>query len=164
MTHAGLIVTNPGPEFRFFVETLGFKETWRGSSDGKVLSWINLKAPESEDYVEFMLYKEAPTPDKRGGAHHMCLVVPSVEQTVARLKTATSAVQYTRAIDVHLGRNRKRQANLFDPDGTRVEIMEPTTIDGKPTPPSAAPMPNEVVQENVDRLPTTALLNEAAAI
>jgi len=37
--------------------------------------------------------------------------------------------------------NRKRQVNLFDPDGTRVELMEPVTIDGKPTPPSTAPPP-----------------------
>ena len=40
-------------------------------------------------------------------------------------------------------RNRKRQANLFDPDGTRSEVMEPNTIDGKPTPPSNAPPPRK---------------------
>jgi hypothetical protein len=30
---------------------------------------------------------------------------------------------------------------LFDPDGTRVELMEPKTIDGKPAPSSALPPP-----------------------
>lgn len=49
--------------------------------------------------------------------------------------------EYGREIDVKIGKNRKRQANLFDPDGTRTEVMEPTTIDGKPTPPSDAPPP-----------------------
>ena len=39
------------------------------------------------------------------------------------------------------GVNRKRQINLYDPDGTRVEVMEPDTIDGKPAPNSAAPPP-----------------------
>jgi lactoylglutathione lyase len=43
---------------------------------------------------------------------------------------------------VKVGVNRKRQANLFDPDGTRIELMEPTTIDGKPAPPSTAPPPH----------------------
>jgi hypothetical protein len=43
---------------------------------------------------------------------------------------------------VRLGINRKRQANLFDPDGTRTELMEPNTIDGKPTPSSTAPLRN----------------------
>jgi hypothetical protein len=37
--------------------------------------------------------------------------------------------------EVKVGVNRKRQVNLFDIDGTRVELMEPTTVDGKPTPP-----------------------------
>jgi hypothetical protein len=42
---------------------------------------------------------------------------------------------------MHIGVNGKRQANLFDPDGTRVELMEPVTEDGKPVPSSAAPPP-----------------------
>ena len=141
MAHAGLIVTDLDPEYRFFVDVLGFRETWRGSSDGKVLSWINLKAPGSDEYVELMLYKVAPPPDKRGSAHHICLFVPSVNATVAGLKASPYMQGYGRVIDEHLGKNRKRQANLFDPDGTRVEIMEPVTIDGVPTPPSTAPPP-----------------------
>ena len=40
-----------------------------------------------------------------------------------------------------LGNNGKRQVNLFDPDGTRVELMEPVTADGKPVPSSTAPPP-----------------------
>ena len=39
------------------------------------------------------------------------------------------------------GVNGKRQVNMYDPDGTRVEIMEPNTVDGKPRPPSPAPPP-----------------------
>jgi len=40
-----------------------------------------------------------------------------------------------------VGTNRKRQLNLFDPDGTRVELMEPGTVDGQPVPSSTAPPP-----------------------
>lgn len=138
MTHAGLIVSELDPEYRFYTDVLGFQETWRGSSDGKVLSWVNLKAPDSSDYVEFMLQKPVSPPTKRGSAHHLCLVVPSVEDTVVKLKASPAMQGYGREIESHLGKNRKRQANLFDPDGTRVEIMEPVTIDGKPTPPSTA--------------------------
>jgi len=142
MTHAGMIVTELDPEYRFYTQVLGFTETWRGSSDGKTLSWINLKMPDSMDYVEFMLYKEEPAPTKRGSAHHICLVVPDVPAAVAKLKARPYATTYGRPLeDDHVGRNRKRQANLFDPDGTRTELMEPVTIDGKPTPPSMAPWP-----------------------
>lgn len=142
MTHSGLIVTDLDPEYRFYTDVLGFTETWRGSSDGKTLSWINLKSPDSADYVEFMLYAEPPAPTKRGSAHHICLVVPSIPGAVAELKAKPYAATYSRPLEAdHIGRNRKRQSNLFDPDGTRVELMEPTTIDGTPTPASAAPWP-----------------------
>ena len=45
-------------------------------------------------------------------------------------------------IEQRTGINRKRQVNLFDPDGTRIELMESATIDGKPTPSSPAPPPH----------------------
>ena len=46
---------------------------------------------------------------------------------------------YTRPLEIKTGINRKRQLNLFDPDGTRIELMEARTVDGKPTPSSSAP-------------------------
>jgi len=138
MTHVGIIVSDMDPEYRFYTEVLGFKETWRGSSSGTVLSWINLKAPDSDDYVEFMLAKPEPEPTKRGSSHHLCFVVPDVAATVAELKASPYMKEYGREIEVRVGKNRKRQANLFDPDGTRTEVMEPVTIDGEPTPPSTA--------------------------
>jgi len=138
MMHVGIIVSDLEPEYRFYTEVLGFKETWRGSSSGTVLSWINLKAPDSDDYVEFMLAKPEPAPTKRGVSHHLCLVVPDVAATVATLKTSPYMKEYRSEIEVHIGKNRKRQANLFDPDGTRTEVMEPTTIDGKPVPSSTS--------------------------
>jgi catechol 2,3-dioxygenase-like lactoylglutathione lyase family enzyme len=141
MTHVGLIVTQLDPEYKFYTEILGFKETWRGSSSGTVLSWVNLKVPDGDDYIEFMLAKDEPGPTHRGSAHHLCLQVPDVAASVERLKTRPYFKTYDHPIEIHVGINRKRQANLFDPDGTRTELMEPTTIDGKPAPPSTAPPP-----------------------
>jgi catechol 2,3-dioxygenase-like lactoylglutathione lyase family enzyme len=141
MTHVGIVVTHLDSEYKFYTEVLGFKETWRGSKSGQVLSWVNLKVPDGDDYIEFMLYKDEPAPTERGGAHHLCLQVPDVTAAVAKLKAKPYYGVYGRPIEIHVGINRKRQANLFDPDGTRTEIMEPSTIDGKPTPPSTAPPP-----------------------
>ena len=141
MTHVGLIVTQLDPEYKFYTEILGFKETWRGSSSGTVLSWVNLKVPDGDDYIEFMLAKDEPGPTHRGSAHHLCLQVPDVAASVERLKTRPYFKTYDHPIEIHVGINRKRQANLFDPDGTRTELMEPATIDGKPAPPSTAPPP-----------------------
>jgi lactoylglutathione lyase len=141
MTHVGIVVTKLDAEYKFYTEILGFKETWRGSQTGSLLSWINLKVPDGDDYLEFMLAQKEPAPTERGSAHHICLVVPSVAASVDTLKSRPYFKTYDRPIVEKTGINRKRQANLFDPDGTRTELMEPTTIDGKPTPPSTAPFP-----------------------
>ena len=141
MMHVGIIVTALEPAMKFYTDVLGFSEIWRGGASETQLSWVNLKVPDGEDYIEFMLAKEAAPPDKRGTAHHLCLEVRNVAAAVAALEAKPYRKQYTRTIEAKTGVNRKRQANLFDPDGTRTEIMEPVTVDGKPTPSSTAPPP-----------------------
>ena len=69
----------------------------------------------------------------------MCLLVPDAVKAVAELDSRAARKAYARPIEVRTGINRKRQVNLFDPDGTRVELMEPETVDGKPAPPSTLP-------------------------
>ena len=93
------------------------------------------------DLDEFMLYRNLPPPDERGVKNHVCLVVPDVQKAVAQLEARPARKLYSQKIEVKVGVNRKRQANLFDPDGTRIELMEADTVDGKPTPPSTAPPP-----------------------
>ena len=141
MTHVGVLVGDLEPALKFYRDILGGKETWRGARDTKQLSWVNVKLPNTDDYVEFMLYAELPSPDKRGKQHHLCLVVPDIEKTKAVLEERAKRVGYTRPLEVATGINRKRQLNLWDPDGTRVELMEPRTVDGVPTPSSTSPPP-----------------------
>jgi len=140
IAHLGVLVGALGPSLEFYGR-LGFRETWRGGPSPKQLSWVNVRVPDGDDYLELMLYDQLPPPDQRGGKNHVCLMVPDVAQAVARLERRPARQGYPRSIEVKVGVNRKRQANLFDPDGTRIELMEPTTIDGQPTPPSAAPPP-----------------------
>ncbi len=141
MMHVGIIVTQLEPEMRFYTDVLGFQEIWRGSGNGTQLSWINVKVPDGDDYIEFMLYKDAPAPTARGSAHHLCLETPDAAASVAALEARPYRKQYTRQLEVRTGRNRKRQVNIFDPDGTRTELMEPFTVDGQPAPSSTAPPP-----------------------
>ncbi len=139
--HLGILVGALEPAMQFYRDTLGFRETWRGSRDGKVLDWVNLQAPDGDDYIEFMLYKTLPAPTARGTAHHIALEVPDMAKAVAHLEARPARREYTRPLEVRVGTNRKRQLNLYDPDGTRVELMEPHTVDGTPTPPATAPPP-----------------------
>jgi catechol 2,3-dioxygenase-like lactoylglutathione lyase family enzyme len=141
MMHVGIIVTALDPEMKFYTDVLGFREFWRGSSSGTQLSWVNLKVPDGEDYIELMLYKDAPAPESRGSAHHLALEVSDMAASVAALEAKPYRKLYPRTIEPRTGVNRKRQTNLFDPDGTRTELMEPVTVDGKPAPSSQAPPP-----------------------
>ena len=141
MRHAGILVGSLEAATRFYRDVLGFREIWRGSRDGKTLDWVNMKLPDSDDYIEFMLYADLPEPGRRGSQHHICLVVPDVDAAAATVRTRAARARYTRAIEPRTGINRKRQLNLFDPDGTRSELMEPGTVDGKPVPSSEAPPP-----------------------
>jgi len=43
-------------------------------------------------------------------------------------------------VESHIGQNHKSQGNFYDPDGTRVELMEDHTADGLPSPMSWAPL------------------------
>ena len=139
--HVGVIVTSLDRAMDFYGKILGFEEFWRGSKSGTELSWVNARVPDGKDYVEFMLYKTPPAPPARGSAHHLCLEVPDVAAAVAVLEAKPYRKQYPHPLEVKVGVNRRRQANLFDPDGTRTELMEPVTVDGKPTPSSTAPPP-----------------------
>jgi lactoylglutathione lyase len=141
MAHVGILVGALEPALKFYGGILGFQETWRGTRDPKQLSWVNMKVPDGEDYLEFMLYKDLPAPTNRGTQHHICLFVPDMDKAVADLEKRPARKGYDKPMEIRTGVNRKRQMNLYDPDGTRVELMEPHTIDGKPAPPSDAPPP-----------------------
>ena len=140
--HVGFLVGNTPKSLALYVDILGFKETWTGGRDPKVLSWINLKVPDGTDYIELMLYAKLPA--TYGTQNHTSLVVPDIQKAVQELEARPgykNYLTYQKPLEIHVGVNGKRQVNLYDPDGTRVEMMEPFTADGKLVPPSAAPPP-----------------------
>ena len=144
LMHVGITVGPLQPAMNFYHGILGFNEFWRGSSSGKVLSWVNMRVPDGQSYIEFMLYKDYPDARRLGVMNHICLEVPDIEKAVATLQSRPAYAaykQYGQAIQIKTGVNGKRQANLYDPDGTRVELMEPNTANGQPAPSSTAPPP-----------------------
>jgi lactoylglutathione lyase len=140
--HVGFLVGNAEKSIAFYRDVLGFKETWRGGRDPKELSWINLQAPDSADYIELMLYRTLPA--TFGTQNHISLVVPDMQKAIDLLQARPAYkayLTYGKPLEMHVGVNGKRQLNLYDPDGTRVELMEDHTVDGKPVPSSTAPPP-----------------------
>lgn len=140
MPHVGVLVGQLEASMKFYGDILGMSEIWRGGA-GKMLSWVNLRVPDGTDYIEFMLYNKAPTRETMLTKHHICLEVEDVEKAGAILAQRTLPEGCRPADAMKTGVNGKRQINYFDPDGTRVEIMEPHTFDGKPVPSSTNPPP-----------------------
>jgi catechol 2,3-dioxygenase-like lactoylglutathione lyase family enzyme len=140
--HVGVLVGDLEKSTAFYGGILGFQEFWRGSGSPRMLSWVNMRPAEGQDYLEFMLYDKEPAPDARGTKNHASLTIPDADAALVELKKRAAKVGYTREIVIQTGVNKKRQINLYDPDGTRIELMEPKTVDGKPAPNSTAPVPH----------------------
>jgi lactoylglutathione lyase len=140
--HVGVLVGDLDKSTGFYSGILGFKEFWRGSGSPRMLSWVNMRPAEGDTYLEFMLYDKLPAPDGRGTKNHASLTIKDADQALAEMKKRATRVGYEREIVIQTGVNRKRQINLYDPDGTRIELMEPNTVDGQPAPNSTAPAPH----------------------
>ena len=144
--HVGVLCGDLDKSLSFYGGILGFQEFWRGSSSPRMLSWVNIKPAEGDSYLELMLYNKIPAPDGRGTKNHVSLTVPDAEKAVGELKKRAARGLYTppegKPMEIQVGVNRKRQINLYDPDGTRVELMEANTVDGKRAPNSTAPAPH----------------------
>ena len=92
------------------------------------MSWVHEQVPDGRDFLELMLYADLPAPDKRGKFHHLCLEVADVDKAKSILESRVAKVNYTKTMEIQTGVNHKRQLNLYDPDGTRVELMEARTV------------------------------------
>jgi len=143
MSHCGIMVRHLDAALHFYRDVLGCVETWRGSKDKRVLSWVNLRLPDSRDYLELMLYDQAPPTVRIRSMHHICLEVADVAQAQGTLASRSAPPECPPPGKIALGVNGKRQINYFDPDGTRVEVMEPNPASGVPVPPSPAPPPGD---------------------
>ena len=141
MTHVGIMIAQLDSATRFYGGILGFREFWRGSANDTTLSWVNMRVPDGDDYVEFMLYTRYPPVAAAHTLQHVCLEVPSIDAAKGILDHRVLPPGSPAPSAPRVGRNGKRQLNYFDPDGTRVELMEPVTADGQPRAPSPAPAP-----------------------
>jgi catechol 2,3-dioxygenase-like lactoylglutathione lyase family enzyme len=126
--HAGLTVRAAAAADRFYKDALGFAEAWRGGRTEGETSWINMRVPEGTDYLEYMLISSPPDRRQLGTAHHIALMVPDIQAALEAVRARTAADDRNHAAVPQIGRNNRWQLNVYDPDGTRVEFMEPWTV------------------------------------
>lgn len=124
LLHAGIPIRNLEPAMAFYRDKLGFVETWRGGPRDGEIAWVNLRMPGPRgDYVELMLHDGAPNRQRLGSMQHICLQVPDIQASHRTLRERGLADEERQRPRV--GRNGRWQLNAFDPDGSRVELMEP---------------------------------------
>ena len=137
--HAGLTVKDAAAADKFYKDALGFSEIWRGGRTEGVTSWINMRVPDGTDYLEYMLPAPSERPRVEGQSspsnrrqlgidHHIALLVPDIQEALERVRARTSPDDPNHRANPQIGRNNRWQLNLYDPDGTRIELMEPWTV------------------------------------
>jgi catechol 2,3-dioxygenase-like lactoylglutathione lyase family enzyme len=135
--HVGMLVHSEEKENPFYRDLLGFKPYWHGGMKTDRTDWVSQQVPDGHDWVEYMLTSGPSgsgipaqvSQQQLGVLNHFSLGVVNMETTVTtlwnqdRLGDAAPRPQ--------IGRDGKWQFNAFDPDLTRVELMEFTAA-GKP--------------------------------
>jgi lactoylglutathione lyase len=129
LLHIGLTVRDQTAADRFYKDVLGFSEIWRGGRNDTATDWINMKVPDGTDYLEYMLVGTDPVDRVRlGSLHHMALLVPDIQAALETVRARPGGWDAQTVRTPQVGRNRRWQLNLFDPDGSRTELMEPFTM------------------------------------
>lgn len=149
MIHVGLLVHDPDKENPFYREILGFRPYWHGGMQPDRTDWVSQQVPNGHDWVEYMVYHPSGQSQNAGGAptsatsgtgipqgisqqqlgvvNHFSLGVVNMEKAVTTLAAEDRlAGEPARP---QIGRDGKWQFNLYDPDRTRVELMEYTAVE-----------------------------------
>ncbi len=123
MIHTGFLVYKQDAEDHFYREILGFRPYWHGGMKDDVTDWVSLQVPDGTDWLEYMLNQpEHPDLQRTGVMNHISFGVVDMPKAQALLEShgwKTHGGEHAQ-----MGRDGKRQLNVFDPDLTRIELME----------------------------------------
>lgn len=123
--HVGFTVSDRAAADHLYKDILGFREVWHGGfkEDGPP-DWVAMRVPDGHDHLEYMLNVRNPSPKTLGVMNHLCLVVPNVDASYKALLARDMKI----AEPPKIGRDGKWQLNLYDPNFTRAELMEPKPV------------------------------------
>ncbi len=148
--HVGYLVHSRDVENTFYRDLLSFRPYWFGGMTEGKLDWVSQQAPDSHDWLEYMLTSDSAgsgipatvSQHELGVLDHLSIGVSSVDEAY---KVLVSGNRLTGRHDnhPHYGRDGKGQFNLYDPDGTRIELMDFHATNKPCCSPFTADDPNE---------------------
>jgi len=135
--HAGFVVKDLNSMKHFYLDVLGFRLYWKGGFKDRLpgtpekdsdIDWFEIQVPDGSDWIEFMLNIPANADHQELGVqNHFCLGVPNMQNALDQLRKNGLAPDSKFADEKsEIGRDGKWQFDIFDPDLTRIELMEPT--------------------------------------
>jgi catechol 2,3-dioxygenase-like lactoylglutathione lyase family enzyme len=123
MIHVGFVVKDRAVEDRFYKEILGFKPYWYGGWKHDHPIWVSSQVPDGTDWLEYMLDVPAEADHRQLGVqNHYSLGISDINDAAAGL--AKSGWTSSEHEHTQMGRDGKRQLNVYDPDDVRIEFME----------------------------------------
>jgi catechol 2,3-dioxygenase-like lactoylglutathione lyase family enzyme len=121
LIHTGFVVKDAAAEDQFYKEILGFHLYWHGGMKDGEDNWVDMQVPDGTDWIEYMLKVPDNASHKTLGVmNHLAIGVNDIE--VAAYAAQKNGISGTE--EPKIGRDGKWQLNLYDPDETRVELME----------------------------------------
>ncbi|VXD00332.1 VOC family protein [Sphingomonas sp. 8AM] len=127
--HVGYAVHDRARQDGFYRQVLGFRPYWFGAFNPDKVDWVSQQVPDGRDWLEYMMIGAGSdvTLDKvdarqLGILNHLSLGVRNMQAAVTTLYREDRLSP--RHDGPQMGLDGKWQANLYDPDGTRVELME----------------------------------------
>jgi catechol 2,3-dioxygenase-like lactoylglutathione lyase family enzyme len=124
MIHTGFVVYHRDAEDHFYRDILGFRLYWHGHDKPDTSDdWVAMQVPDGTDWLEYMLNQ----PDKMdlrltGVMNHISLGVPDMKQAQALMEKHGWKPHGDEQAEI--GKDGKWQLDVYDPDLTRVELME----------------------------------------
>lgn len=123
MIHVGFLVRNRDVEDHFYRDLLGFHLYWHGGMKPGETDWVAMQVPDGTDWLEYMLnHPEHPDLQLMGVLDHISLGVADMKKAQAILESHGWKPHGDES--AQMGKDGKWQLNIFDPDLTRIELME----------------------------------------
>jgi catechol 2,3-dioxygenase-like lactoylglutathione lyase family enzyme len=123
MIHTGFVVHSREAENHFYLDVLGFRPYWHGGMKDADTDWVALQVPDGTDWLEYMLNQPEQMDVRLTGVmNHISLGVADMKQAQATLES--HGWKEHDGEHSQMGRDGKWQLNVFDPDFSRIELME----------------------------------------
>ena len=128
MIHVGFMVHNRAREDTFYRGLLGFRPYWFGGMHTGEIDWVSQQVPDGHDWLEYMMtpgtsgIPEGMTQQLLGVMDHFSIGEESVPEAYKVLQAGNRLTGRHDAAP-KIGKDGKYQFNMYDPDDTRIELM-----------------------------------------